>query len=672
MKLPFAPRRETIGKLLVCMARTLLAMLLAGARLFGGYAPFAVGMVAGAGPGWEGLSALIGAATGALLFLDFPHALRCTGCCVLLFTANNAFCEGKAYRRIWFLSAMTAAMTVAVEAVYALRSGGAEGVVNCAMAVVLSAFVAPCARLALEEQDARRTHPAASLVMLLGALTALSVPELRSGLAPGRIAAVLALLLLVFERERSAALVSALCIGLCVDLAAEGALFLHTACFGFAALLTSLFQRGSRVRASVAFPIAAALITLPLGSRAALVLLYECLAGTLLFLLMPTRLLRMLKEETEPGVSEDDALRLRLREAAAGLRELYDSVAYTQPLPEENPAVVYDRAAEAVCRDCPLRERCWVFEYNRTYTALSDATGALLRNGEARGADFPGYFTDRCIRFPSFLAAVNTELRAYLLRLQYRRRLDEAHGRAAGQYAQFSELLTQAADGGAAAGTPVLSYRVGLTLRPKEGESVSGDSAVSFETVGGQLCLLLSDGMGCGEAARRESAMAVRLIERLLRAGVDAKPALRTLNSAMNLRAEASDSFTTIDLAMLSLKNGEGELYKYGAAPSYIKRGTQVHRVSCACLPAGLASEELPPETTRLRLERGSFLVMVTDGVADATDDAWLLALLGTWEGDDPRQLVSAILAESYGHKGTGDDAGVLALYLTERAAREV
>ena len=74
---------------------------------------------------------------------------------------------------------------------------------------------------------------------------------------------------------------------------------------------------------------------------------------------------------------------------------------------------------------------------------------------------------------------------------------------------------------------------------------------VAVMTEDGTLCLLLSDGMGCGEAAQRESSMAVRLLERFLRAGIDAPPALKTLNSALSLRAESTDSFTTVDLLTL-------------------------------------------------------------------------------------------------------------------------
>ena len=48
MKAISALRREHIGKGLACVARGLLAALLANARIYGGYAPFVIGMVAAA------------------------------------------------------------------------------------------------------------------------------------------------------------------------------------------------------------------------------------------------------------------------------------------------------------------------------------------------------------------------------------------------------------------------------------------------------------------------------------------------------------------------------------------------------------------------------------------------------------------------------------------------
>lgn len=671
-------RRETVGQILVCILRALLGALLSGAQVLGGYAPFAVGAVGAAGPGWEGLGALIGVGLGALALLDFPHALRTMACSVLIFTANNAFCELKAYKKPWFLPAMTAGLMLTVEAIYALRSGSLAAAAYCLAATALAALFAPCCRLALDSEDARREHPAAALMLLVGILTALGSAQFESGLAPGRAVAVLAVLFLAFGRDMAATLASALCIGLAMDLAASPGSFLHTACYGFSALLTNLLRRSSRVRAALVFSLALTFFSLPLGLETGIPLLYEGLAGTLLFLLLPSRALRSAHGAPSADSGREEGIRGRLRETAGALGELYDSVMSVPAPEEENPAVIFDRAAEAVCRDCAMREKCWELEYNRTYDALSEAASPLLEKGEGESGDFPAVFSQRCQRFPSFLHAVNAELRAYLLRRQYRLRLSDAHMRTAAQYSQLSELLRQAAErpapalSGAAA--PFLTYRVGMKLRPKGGELVSGDSAESFETESGELCLVLSDGMGSGEDARRESSFTVHLIERLLRSGIDAPPTLRTVNSALNLRSEYSDSFVTVDLLTLSLKSGEGELYKYGAAPSYIKRGQRVHRVGCACLPAGLADGAAAPEQTHIRLDSGCFFVMVTDGVADASDDEWLRTLLSEWEGENPQMLVSSILADSHSHKGCADDAGVLALYLSGNpdAPREV
>ena len=147
------------------------------------------------------------------------------------------------------------------------------------------------------------------------------------------------------------------------------------------------------------------------------------------------------------------------------------------------------------------------------------------------------------------------------------------------------------------------------------------------------------------------------------------------LNHAMRLRSELREGFTTVDLLTLSLKSGDGLLFKYGAAPSYIKRGSRVRRITCSSLPAGLETGGEPPERTEVLLERGSYFVMITDGVADGKEDAWLQELLRDWEGDNPQLLVSAILADSLERRGEGDDAGAVVLYLPKdgaSSAREV
>ena len=158
----------------------------------------------------------------------------------------------------------------------------------------------------------------------------------------------------------------------------------------------------------------------------------------------------------------------------------------------------------------------------------------------------------------------------------------------------------------------------GVAARKKSGETVSGDAGTYFKRHDGKLYLLLCDGMGSGPDANRESTLAVRLLEQLLQAGVDAKRALATLSSALALRGEETGGFTTVDLLQLDLFTGEGELYKLGAAPTYVKKGGNVQRLTGKSLPAGLAEGGADAlDCFTLRLSPGDCVLMASDGVAD-------------------------------------------------------
>ena len=183
--------------------------------------------------------------------------------------------------------------------------------------------------------------------------------------------------------------------------------------------------------------------------------------------------------------------------------------------------------------------------------------------------------------------------------------------------------------------------------------------------------MLLCDGMGSGAPAQRESTLAVRLLEQFLRAGVRPENALRTLNSALALRNdEAAGGFTTIDLLRVDLFTGEAWVYKYGAAPTYVKKGAAVSRITGAALPAGLTSGDgAAPDTTALHLESGDCVLLVTDGVAGGEGDQWIRDKLAAFNGGSPRELAQAILDESTAQVGAAaDDRTVLALRLTKRA----
>jgi len=175
--------------------------------------------------------------------------------------------------------------------------------------------------------------------------------------------------------------------------------------------------------------------------------------------------------------------------------------------------------------------------------------------------------------------------------------------------------------------------------------------------------------MGSGPEANRESTLAVRLLEQLLQAGVEAPRALTTLSSALALRGEETGGFTTVDLLQLDLFSGEGELFKLGAAPTYIKKGNEVQRLSGKSLPAGLAEgESTALDRFTLRLAPGDCVLMISDGVCPGPEDGWLRERLAQFDGTSPKDLARELVTQN--RKDATDDRTALVIRLDRRVQK--
>ena len=184
-----------------------------------------------------------------------------------------------------------------------------------------------------------------------------------------------------------------------------------------------------------------------------------------------------------------------------------------------------------------------------------------------------------------------------------------------------------------------LAVSVGIAALKKKGEKVSGDRGTYFKTDAGVLCVILSDGMGCGEAAASESRRVIEILESFLRAGVDPAVAMKTLNSVMLLKCGDNWGFATVDLMCVDLFSGETCFYKYGAAPSYVSASRGIRRIKCESFAPGLSGTAgAEPDIVRMRLKPGNTAIIASDGVVGDDDDAWLRDIL-TSCGDDMKQL---------------------------------
>lgn len=155
----------------------------------------------------------------------------------------------------------------------------------------------------------------------------------------------------------------------------------------------------------------------------------------------------------------------------------------------------------------------------------------------------------------------------------------------------------------------------GISRLKKDGAQISGDNFSFLEMENGKLMLGLSDGMGSGTTACKESEMVLDLVERFMEAGFSVETAIRMMNSAMVMKGD-SDLFSTVDVCNIDLYSGNAEFYKIGAAASFIKRGKEVTCYSADSLPVGVGTN---PEIERKQtsLKNGDFVVMVTDGVLE-------------------------------------------------------
>ncbi len=195
---------------------------------------------------------------------------------------------------------------------------------------------------------------------------------------------------------------------------------------------------------------------------------------------------------------------------------------------------------------------------------------------------------------------------------------------------------------------PPFDLRVGsatVSVSEPEGreQPVSGDATIR-EVFPGGLCLFgLSDGMGHGEHARRESQKTLELLSLCMAAGYTKEQAITAVNGMM-LSATGGDRFATVDICLMDLWTGETQMEKLGACTSYLMRGEHVKAIAGAALPLGIL-EQVMPIHQRMRLHDGDILVLLSDGVQDAyPDGAALERAIARNAYKDPQRMADALL----------------------------
>ncbi|NMA02624.1 MAG: stage II sporulation protein E [Clostridia bacterium] len=188
------------------------------------------------------------------------------------------------------------------------------------------------------------------------------------------------------------------------------------------------------------------------------------------------------------------------------------------------------------------------------------------------------------------------------------------------------------------------SVATGVAMAIKDPSGISGDKWTFLSLPNHKFAMILSDGMGTGSKAAVESNTAIKLLERLLEAGLSHQMAVDTVNSVLCLRS-TEDTFATVDMVVINEVWATAEFIKIGAAPSFIKRRNQVQVVKGQSLPVGILNQ-VEAEHLQYPVEVGDIIITMTDGVFDALqgDLEYWCKVLQALPQDDPQAIANYLI----------------------------
>ena len=192
--------------------------------------------------------------------------------------------------------------------------------------------------------------------------------------------------------------------------------------------------------------------------------------------------------------------------------------------------------------------------------------------------------------------------------------------------------------------------QTGISKAKKDDSIVSGDNISQIRLADGKYLLAISDGMGSGADARRNSKIAISMLERLLSSGFDKETSINLINSAI-INANKEEMYATLDIEILDLYEGKMEILKNGACPTYVKRNKNVSLIKSESLPTGIIND-INIDTYDKDLESGDIVVICSDGIIEsnheyANKELWIKYLLEDIQTDSPEKIADIILHEA-------------------------
>lgn len=339
------------------------------------------------------------------------------------------------------------------------------------------------------------------------------------------------------------------------------------------------------------------------------------------------------KPEITRHRGETGVAQVRLELGAEMLTELSQLMEEIHP-PDIDRQALLRRAGERACAACTARKGC-AQKDNLTLEHLENPLDADCKK--------QGRLVPELTRAREQLRLLQADRQR---QKEYRQALQQ-------QYSFLSDYLRTLADQLPRRGESVRPlYEAEVSARSKGKESANGDKCLAFSGPECRFYILLCDGMGTGLGAAREGQSAAKLLHQMLASGFPPEHALRSINSLLALRGSAGA--VTVDLALIRLDTGLAQVYKWGAAPSWVISRGGAEKIGTATPPPGISVGETRETVEKLSLRRGEALILLSDGV-----DGEVLRHSKLSPDGPPGELAAKILEKGC---GSGEDDATAAV----------
>jgi len=434
----------------------LAGFVMAGSFIFGGVAPFGVAFCA-AVPAQYAVTAGAGAVLGYTL-LTLPGVSMKYIVSVLLVLAARWLFETKAPGRIRLaVSSVIAGFSLAVAsaAVLVLSEFTLYDIVICVAELLLvcgaTYFFARALQFLSRNMSAMSRSDLSCVVIALAVVLIGLTPLQVAGCSPGRILAVLVVLLCARYTREAGGAIAGVTVGMALGMAGGDYGFLLTA-FGMGGLISGIFGGMGRIATAASFIFINTVTALfALEYEAVYISIIEVFIASVVFMVIPQgwmgRLATLSQASAKKDTTTQKALCERLEDISGALMEICSTTqqvsAKLSQMEGASFSSVYTRVAEQVCIRCGMKTTCWQFRYSETVNAMQQCIAALKREGSITRTQVPRRFGDSCCKLNDFVAALNTQFHDFVAKEGVQRKVSKVRAVVTDQFEGMAMMLDE-------------------------------------------------------------------------------------------------------------------------------------------------------------------------------------------------------------------------------------